>query len=152
MWLFSVGCKSRCDRFCEDLGRVVLGNNLGELRWYGGCQFTRGRPNGLLKVSQKTFTDYLMETFGAVTEKRISMPVGINMEELSSDEPVGTWPFRELNGDLMCLVTQTGGNEYCAGLREISWRSALVILVYVEGTTTETFQLHCNVVMSMGWL
>ena len=41
--IFDVGRKSRCDYFCEHLGRMVPVKNLGELRWYGGFQFSRDR-------------------------------------------------------------------------------------------------------------
>ena len=88
--IFAVGHKSRCDHFCEDLGRMVPVRNRGEPRWYDGCQFSSDRRNGLLKISQKTFADLLVETFGVVDEKSIPMPVGIKLEEFSQDEPVGT--------------------------------------------------------------
>ena len=44
---------------------------------------------------------------GVVDEKSIPMPVGIKLEEFSQDDPVGTWPFRELIGSLMWLAPQT---------------------------------------------
>ena len=34
--IFAVG-KERCDRFGEDLKRMVPVKNLGELKWYSGC-------------------------------------------------------------------------------------------------------------------
>ena len=34
--IFSMGLKSRCDQFCEDLNQVVPINNLGVLRWCAG--------------------------------------------------------------------------------------------------------------------
>ena len=36
---------------------MVPANNLGELRWYGGCHYPREREMGTLRISQKTFTD-----------------------------------------------------------------------------------------------
>ena len=35
--IFAVGLKSRCDVFRDKL------NRMGELRWYGGCHYTRER-------------------------------------------------------------------------------------------------------------
>ena len=35
------------------------------------------------------------------------MPVGVKLEEFSQDEPMETWPFRELIGSLTWLTTQT---------------------------------------------
>ena len=37
--IFSIGLKSRCDKFGIDLNRYVPITNLGELRWYAGCRF-----------------------------------------------------------------------------------------------------------------
>ena len=141
--IFAVGRKSRCDYFREDLGRMVPVKNLGELRWYGGCQFSRDRLNGLLKISQKTFADSLVEKFVVVDVKSIPMPVGIKLEEFSQDEPVGTWPFHELIGSLMWLATQTRPHianavravaRYWAEPREMHWKTALGILAYIKGT------------------
>ena len=43
--IFAVGCKSRSDRFCEDLNKILIVpmNNFGELRWYTGCYFSRDK-------------------------------------------------------------------------------------------------------------
>ena len=46
--IFAAGRKSRCDRFCDDLNRLVPINNLGELTWYGGRHFSRDRENGFV--------------------------------------------------------------------------------------------------------
>ena len=35
-YIFAVGVKSRCDGFCDDLNRLVPGNNRDKLRWYSG--------------------------------------------------------------------------------------------------------------------
>ena len=51
--------KSRCDVFRDELNRMVPVKNLGELRWYGGCHYTRERELGTLAISQKTFADEL---------------------------------------------------------------------------------------------
>ena len=131
-----MGRKSRCDYSGEDLGRMVPVKRFGELRWYGGCQFSRDRLNGLLNISQKTFAGSLVEKFGVADVKSIPMPIGIHLEEFSRDEPVETWPFRELIGSVMWLATQTRLDisnavravaRYCAGPREIRWNTALLI-------------------------
>ena len=50
--IFAVGRKERCDRFCEHLNHLVPINNLGELRWYAGCHYSRDKVAGLLTTSQ----------------------------------------------------------------------------------------------------
>ena len=55
--IFAVGLKARCDQFCEDLNRLVPINNLGELRWYAGCRFSRDWDAGTLTISQQAFAE-----------------------------------------------------------------------------------------------
>ena len=61
--IFSVGLKIRCDLFRDELNRMVPVKNLGELRWYGGCHYTREREMDTLTISQKYFADELVKTF-----------------------------------------------------------------------------------------
>ena len=53
--IFAVGRRARCDQFCEDLNRLVPINNLGELRWYAGCRYSRDWDAGTLTISQQAF-------------------------------------------------------------------------------------------------
>ena len=46
----AVGLKERCDRFSEDLNHLNPINNLGELRWYAGCHYSRDKVAGLLTI------------------------------------------------------------------------------------------------------
>ena len=79
--IFAVGLKSRCDVFRDELNRMVSVKNLGELRWCGGCHYTREREMGTLTISQKTFADEL-----------VKLRVGIKLEEFNEDEMVENWP------------------------------------------------------------
>ena len=64
--IFAVGVKSRCDQFCEDLNRLIPVNNLGELRWYAGCRFSRDWDAGTLTISQQDFAENTATRFGLV--------------------------------------------------------------------------------------
>lgn len=44
--VFAVGHKERCGRCFKDLYVVVYINNLGELRWYAGCHYSRDKVTG----------------------------------------------------------------------------------------------------------
>ena len=59
--IFAVGLKSRGDVFRYELDRMVPVKNLGELRWYGGCHYTRERKIGTPTIPQKTFADELVK-------------------------------------------------------------------------------------------
>ena len=54
--IFAVGRKERWyDRFCMDLNEMIPVKNLGELKWYGGCFYSRDRDRGTLTISQQSF-------------------------------------------------------------------------------------------------
>ena len=46
--IFAVGQKERCNRICVDLNQTVPVKNLGDLKWYGGCQYSRDRKRGMV--------------------------------------------------------------------------------------------------------
>ena len=37
--ILAVGQKERCDKLCVDLNRTIPVENLGDLKWYGGCRY-----------------------------------------------------------------------------------------------------------------
>ena len=53
--IFAVGQKERYDRLCIDLNRAIPVKNLGELKWNGGCRYSRNRERGTLTISQQSF-------------------------------------------------------------------------------------------------
>ena len=48
--IFAVGQKERCDTLCVDLNRTIPVKNLGDLKWYGGRQYSRDRKRGTLTI------------------------------------------------------------------------------------------------------
>ena len=52
--IFSIGRKSRCDQLGRDLNQYVPIANLGELRSYAGCRFSRDFDSGTTTISQQT--------------------------------------------------------------------------------------------------
>ena len=60
--IFAVGQKERCDRLCFDLmNRTIPVKNLGDLKWYGGCRYSRDRKRGTLTISQQSFAEELVK-------------------------------------------------------------------------------------------
>ena len=49
--IFAVGQKERCDRLCVDLNGMIPVKNRGELKWYGGCRYSKDRKRGIGTVS-----------------------------------------------------------------------------------------------------
>ena len=105
--IFAVGLESRCDVFRDELNRMVPVKNLGELKWDGGCHYTREREMGTLTISQKTFADELVKKYSVTSTQSVPLRVGVKLEEFNEDEMVENWPFRELVGSLMWLSIST---------------------------------------------
>ena len=137
--IFAVGLKSRCDVFRDELNRMVPVKNLGELRWYGGCHYTREREMGTLTIFQKTFADELVKKYSVTSTQSVPLRVGIKLEEFDKDEMVENWPFRELV-DIANAVRAVA--RYCTAPRAIHWKAALGILESIIGTSEDgiTFQ------------
>ena len=142
--IFAIGLKSRCNVFRDELNRMVPVKNLGGLRWFGGCPYTRKREMGTLTISQKTFADELVKTFCVTSTQSVPLRVGVKLGEFDEDEKVEDWPFRELVGSLMWLSISTRSDianavravaRYCTAPRAIHWKAALSILEYINGTS-----------------
>ena len=103
---FAAGRKERCDRLCVDLNRATPVKNVGELKWYGGCLYSRDRERGTLTISQQIFTEELKK-FGVTSVQNVPLRVGLKLEKFDEDEETESWPFRELVGDLMWLAIST---------------------------------------------
>ena len=142
--ILAVGLKSRCDVFGDELNRMVPVKNLGEIRWYGGCHYTREREMGTLTISQKMFADELVKKFCVTSTQSVPLRVGVKLEDFDEDEIIKNWPFRELVGSLMWLSVSTHPDisnavravaRYCTAPRAIHWKAALGILEYMNGTS-----------------
>ena len=77
--IFAVGLKRRCDVFQNELNRMVPVKNLGELRRYGGCYYTREREIDTLTISQKTFADELVRRLCATSEQSVLLRVDVKL-------------------------------------------------------------------------
>ena len=56
---------------------MVPVKNLGELRRYGGCHYTREQEMGTLTVSQDTCADELVKTFCVTSTQSVPLRVGV---------------------------------------------------------------------------
>ena len=97
-YIFSIGLKSRCDKFGVDLNRYVPITNLGELRWYAGCRFSRDAVLGTVTMSQQAVAEKIVAKFGVTQNEETPMVVGLKLEQFDADEPDVEEPFRSLVG------------------------------------------------------
>ena len=143
--IFAVGQKERCDRLCIDLNRTIPVKNLGDLKWYGGCRYSRDRKRGTLMISQQSFAEELVNNFRVTSVQSVPLKVGVKLEEFDENEETDSWPFRELIGGLMWLAILTHPDisnavrsvaRDCSAPKAVNWKSALGILAYwyINGT------------------
>ena len=143
--IFSIGLKSRCDKFGVDLNRYVPITNLGELRWYAGCRFSRDAVLGTVTMSQQAVAEKIVAKFGVTQNKETPMVVGLKLEQFDADEPDVEEPFRSLVGHLMWLASQTRPDilnalravaRYSHAPKRLHWQAAMHVLMYVRFTSS----------------
>ena len=105
--LFAVGQKERCDRLCVGLNQTIPVKNLDDLKWYGGCRYSRDRRRGALTISLQSFAEELAKKFRVTSVQSVPLKVGVKLEDFDEDEETESWPFRELGGGLMWLAVST---------------------------------------------
>ena len=89
--IFSIGLKSRCDKFGVDLNRYVPITNLGELRWYAGCRFSRDAVLGTVSMSQQAVVEKIVAKFGVTQNKETPMVVGLKLGQFDANDMNQMW-------------------------------------------------------------
>ena len=95
--IFAVERKARCDKLCEDLNRLVPIKNLGELRWYAGCQYSKDWDAGTLTISQQAFAENTVLKFGVRSGRKNPLGKGgSQVHQLAQGDTLedGGWHFR----------------------------------------------------------
>ena len=136
----AAGRKARCNQFCEDLYRQVPINNLGELRWYAGCRYSKDWDFATSTILQQAFAENTASKFIVSSGRSNPSEKGYKLEEFNATEPKGDWLFRELAGCLVWLAGQTRQDianavravaRYTNSPKEVHWNTAVGILEYV---------------------
>ena len=144
MIFFAVGQKERCDRLCVDSNRTISVKNLGELKWYGGCRYSRDHERGTLPISQQSLAEELVKKFRVTSVQSVPLRVEMKLGEFNEDEETNNWPFLELVGRLMRLSILTRPNisnavrsvaRYWSTSKDIHWKAAVGILAYIKGAS-----------------
>ena len=158
--IFSIGLKSRCDKFGVDLNRYVPITNLGELRWYAGCRFSGDAVLGTVTMSQQADAEKIVAKFGVTQNKETPMVVGLKFEQFDADEPDVEEPFRSLVGHLMWLANQTRPDilnavpavaRYSRAPKRLHWQEAIHVLMYVRFTSSFGITFQRRMVGETAW-
>ena len=143
--IFSIGLKSRCDKFGVDLNRYVPITNLGELRWYAGCRFSGDAVLGTVTMSQQAVAEKIVAKFGVTQNKETPMVFGLKLEQFDADEPDVEELFRPLVGHLVWLANQTRPDilnavwavaRHSHAPKRLHWQAATHVLMYFRFTSS----------------
>ena len=146
--IFVVGQKERCDLLCVDLNRTIPVKSLGELKWYGGCRYSRDPKMGTLTIPQQSFAEEFVNKFDVTYVQNVPLKVGLESDEFDVDEETKNRRFREPVGGLMWLAISTRPDisnavrsvaRYCSTPKAIHWKAALGILANINGTSDVGF-------------
>ena len=64
---------------------MISVKNSGELRWNGGCHYSRDRERDTLTASQETFADDLVRKFCVTPTQSALLRVGVRLEEFDNE-------------------------------------------------------------------
>ena len=158
--IFSTGRKSRCDHFGRDLNQYVSIPNLGELRLYDGCQFSRDFDSGTITIPPQTVAENMVEEFGVTRTKETPMVIGLRLDDFDPTEHDVDERFQSLVGHLMWLANQSRPDilnamravaRYFHAPKLVHWKAALHVLTYVGFTSSYGITFQQGTASGVGW-
>ena len=144
------GTKSLAKVIMEALGASLPTKNLGEVKFFLGCEFIRDLEAGTIEISQESYIRSVPERFNICRTSSIPASLAIDSRSLKEDEGAGDVPFREVVGSLMWIASQTRpdiSNAVRAAARHSHeqkrshWKAAQKILNYLLETAHLTLKL-----------
>ena len=118
--------------------------HLGEVEWYMGSEYKRGREKGTLEISQNQFIQSVLNRFGVSKSSPIPATPSLDLRHVSEEEIVVNVPFREIMGSLMRIANQTKPDianavrviaRFPHDPKSIHYKTAQKILEYMNATS-----------------
>ena len=78
-------------------------DDMGDLSWYLGCAFKRDMMEGVIKVTQTTFVDPLVDRFDIQYETLTPAFVGFDLGSRRIHERGDDWPYKQAVGGLLWI-------------------------------------------------
>ena len=88
----------------EALGDSLPAKNLGEVKFFLGCEFIRDREAGTIETSQESHIRSFFERFNICRTSSIPASLANDNRSSKNDEGAGDVPFREVVGSLMWIA------------------------------------------------
>ena len=124
----------------------------GEAKHFCGITLTRTKE--MIDISQETYVDQLLSRFAMTDSKPVATPMVDYLEPASTEvqdpDIAAKFPYRELIGSLMFLMTQTRPDlsyamsalsRYLHNFDESHWKAAKRVLRYIKGTKSYALRM-----------
>ena len=85
----------------EALGDSLPTKNLGEVKFFLGCEFIRDREAGTIEISNESYIRNVLERFNICRTSSIPASLANDNRSVKENEGEGDVPFREVVGSLM---------------------------------------------------
>ncbi|CAB1112508.1 unnamed protein product [Ectocarpus sp. CCAP 1310/34] len=153
------GTKRLAEVIVEALGDSLPTKNLGEVRFFLGCAFSRDREAGTIEISQESYIRSVLERFNICRTSSIPASPANDSRSVMEDEEAGDVPFREVVGCLMWIANNTRP-ETSNAVRTVArhshepkksdWKAAQKILSYPKETAHLTLKYKQDTTVDVG--
>ena len=155
------GTKSLAEVVVAALGDSLPTKNLGEVKFFLGCEYIRDRKAGTIEISQESYIRSVLERFNICRTSSIPASLDSNDRSLKEDEGAGDVPFREVVGSLMWIASQTRADisnavravaRHSHEPKKSHWKAAQKILNYLLETAHLTLKFKRDSSVDVGIL
>ena len=110
-------------------------NDMGDLSWYLGCAFKRGKIEGVVKMTQTVFVDSLVDRFDIQYETQTPASVEFDLGSKRIHNKEGDWPHKQAVGGLMWISGVTRP-DIASAVRAVAqhWKAVRKIIAYLKAT------------------
>ena len=155
------GTKSLAKVVVEALDDSLPTKNLGEVKFFLGCEFIRHCKAGTIEISQESYIRSVLERFNICCTSSVPDSLANDNRSLKEDEGAGDVPFREVVGNLMWIASLTRPDVSIA-VRAVArhshdpkrshWKAAQKILNYLLETAHLTLKFKQDSSVDVGTL
>ena len=91
----------------ETLGDSLPTKNLGDVKFFLGCEFIRDREADTIEISQESYIRSVLKIFNICRTSSVPASFANDNRSLKEDGGTRDVPFREVVGSLMWIASQT---------------------------------------------
>lgn len=138
---------SKLTNLRENLKKEFKMKDMGQIHYCLGLEIDYQKEKGVLKISQKKYTQEILKKFNMEDSKPVVTPFDLNLkfeDEFQVKEEFQNLPYRKLIGSLMYLTMGTRVDityavnylsQFNSKYSDVHWKAAKRILRYLKGTS-----------------